>query len=86
MPRDPLIVGRIPPDLSQRVDAYVIEHATTRSAVIRDALTRYLAPVDATTRPTPQASVGARQRKRTLDACKHRVKAGRYCPRCATLV
>lgn len=86
MPRDPLIVGRIPASLLERVDAHATQTASTRSAVIRDALTRYLAPVDATTSPPPRASVGARQRKRTLDACKHRVKAGRYCPRCATLV
>lgn len=80
------MIGRVPVDLLERVDAYVIEHATTRSAVIRDALTRYLAPIDATTRTPPAPSVGARQRRRKNDACKHRVAAGRYCPRCATLV
>ncbi len=34
---------RLPADLNQRLDSYTAEHHTSPSAVIRDALERYLA-------------------------------------------
>lgn len=84
MPRDPLIVGRIPPALDEQVRDYAGQHGITISAALRAALTTLVAQPGPPPHPTPTRASAARTHSPAT--CTHRVRPGNYCRRCQTIV
>ena len=93
MARDPLCIGRVPAPLLAALDAHASQHATTRSAILRDALTSYLAPLEESPSPATATREAATstprprpRRKTTPSPCTHRVKPGAFCRRCNAII
>lgn len=91
--RDPLIALRIPPELDDRLRAFVEQEGSTISDYVRGcierSLTRRAGPAAGITEGKPHPTAAKRpQRQRAAPAamCEHRIRAGNYCARCKALI